>query len=116
MTAATHDITIEQGATFRLNLVWRDSNNVPVDLGGYTARMQVRASFSDTVIQLNLTTENGAIVLGGALGTIAVTAAATVTDDITIRAGVYDLELQASDGTVTRLVQGKVKISPEVTR
>jgi hypothetical protein len=116
MTAAQNDITIEQGATFRLNLVWKDANDVPVDLGGYTARMQVRASFSDTVIQLNLTTENGAIVLGGALGTIAVTAAATVTDDITIRAGVYDLELQASDGTVTRLVQGKVKISPEVTR
>lgn len=116
MTAAQHDIAIEQGATFRLNLVWKDSNDVPVDLTGYIARMQVRGSFSDANIQLNLTTENGAIVLGGAAGTIAVTAAATFTDDIKIRAGVYDLELQASDGTVTRLVQGKVKISPEVTR
>jgi hypothetical protein len=116
MTAATYDITIEQGATFRLNLVWRDADNNPVDLTGYVARMQVRASYSDSAVQLNLTTQNGAIVLGGALGTIAVTGAATVTDDIPIRAGVYDLELEAADGTVTRLVQGKVRISPEVTR
>lgn len=116
MTAAQHDITIEQGATFTLNLVWRDANNVPVNLTGYTARMQVRSSYTDPTAQLSLTTENGAIVLGGALGTIAVTASATSTDDITVRSGVYDLELQASDGTVTRLVQGKVTISPEVTR
>jgi len=116
MAAAQYDITIEQGATFRLDLVWRDSNNNPVDLNGYSARMQVRASYTDSVVQLNLTSSNGAIVLGGALGTIVVTGAATATDDIPIRAGVYDLELEASDGTVTRLVQGKVRISPEVTR
>ena len=116
MTAATHDITIEQGATFRLNLEWKDSNNVAVDLTAYSARMQVRASYSDPQVQLNLTTQNGAIVLGGSLGTINVTAAATLTDDIAIRAGVYDLELEAADGTVTRLVQGKVTIKPEVTR
>ena len=42
--AAVYDITIEQGATFRLSLVWKDSSNVPVNLTGYTARMQVRRS------------------------------------------------------------------------
>jgi hypothetical protein len=116
MTAATYDITIEQGATFRLNLVWRDADNNPVDLTGYVARMQVRSSYSDPEVQLNLSTENGAIVLGDTLGTITITGSATSTDDIKVRAGVYDVEVQASDGTVTRLVQGKVRISPEVTR
>lgn len=114
--AAVYDITIEQGATFRLSLVWKDSSNVPVNLTGYTARMQVRRSYTDTVIQLAMTTESGSITLGGSAGTINVVSAATATEDIAARAGVYDLELMSSDGVVTRLVEGKVTIKPEVTR
>ena len=114
--AAVYDITIEQGATFRLSLIWKDSSNVPVNLTGYTARMQVRRSYTDTVIQLAMTTEGGSITLGGAAGTINVVSAATATEDIAARAGVYDLELMSSDGVVTRLVEGKVTIKPEVTR
>jgi hypothetical protein len=114
--AAVYDITIEQGATFRLSLVWKDSSNVPVNLTGYTARMQVRRSYTDTVIQLAMTTESGSITLGGSAGTINVVSAATATKDIAARAGVYDLELMSSNGVVTRLVEGKVTVKPEVTR
>ena len=114
--AAVYDITIEQGATFRLSLIWKDSSNVPVNLTGYTARMQVRRSYTDTVIQLAMTTEGGSITLGGAAGTINVVSAATATEDIATRAGVYDLELMSSNGVVTRLVEGKVTVKPEVTR
>lgn len=116
MTAGVYDITIEQGATFRLNLEWVDSNSDPVDLTGYTARMQVRRRYASTEAALNLTTENGGIVLGGAAGTILIEAAAGATDDIDFKIGVYDLELEAADGFVTRLLQGAVTISPEVTR
>lgn len=116
MTAAQNDITIEQGATFRMSLIWKDSVGVPVNLTGYTARMQVRRSYSDSVVQLNLTTENGSITLGGSAGTIEVVGAATATDDTAGGKGVYDLELMSSSGVVTRLVEGKVTIKPEVTR
>jgi hypothetical protein len=116
MAAANYDITIEQGATFQLNIVWKAPNGTPIDLTGYTARMQVREKVSSTATLLSLTTENGGIALGGAAGTIAVTAAATLTDDITTKRGVYDLELVSSGGVVTRLIEGCVTISPEVTR
>jgi hypothetical protein len=99
-----------------MNLLWKDSTGSPVNLTGYTARMQVRQKYSSTTTLLNFTTENGAIVLGGVLGTIAITGAATVTDDLVGKTGVYDLELVSSGGIVTRLVQGSVYISPEVTR
>lgn len=114
--AATYNITIEQGATFRLNLVYKAANGTPINLTGYTARMQVRRKYSDTTALLNFTTENGAITLGGALGTVAVKGLATLTDDLPAKPGVYDLELVDADGNVTRLVQGAVTISPEVTR
>lgn len=116
MAAVTYDITIEQGATFQLNIVWKNPNETPINLTGYTARMQVREKVASTSTLLNLTTENGGIALGGVTGTIAVTAAASLTDDITVKRGVYDLELISSGGVVTRLVEGCVTISPEVTR
>jgi hypothetical protein len=116
VAAAKHDILIEQGATFRLNLVWKDSVGTPVNLTGYSARMQVRRSLNTPTPLLDLTTANGAITLGGINGTIAVIASATLTDDLTARFAVYDLELQSADGTVTRLIEGKATISPEVTR
>lgn len=116
MTAAVHNITIEQGATFQMNILWKDSTGTPINLAGYTARMQVRQKYSSPTTLLNFTTENGAIVLGGILGTIAITGAATVTDDLVGKTGVYDLELVSAGGIVTRLVQGSVYISPEVTR
>lgn len=117
MPAGQHDIIIEQGATFLLNLVWRDSANAPVNLTGYTARMQVRQTHkTPDPPALTLTTENGGITLGGATGTVSIVAAATSTDDITFKRGVYDLELISASGIVTRLIEGVVTVTPEVTR
>lgn len=117
MTAGQHDITIEQGATFRLSLVWRDSAGALIDVTGYTARMQVRRRHTtEDPPALSLTSAAGDIVLGGAAGTIVITAAATVTDDIDFKTGVYDLEMEDVDGFVTRLIEGSVTITPEVTR
>lgn len=116
MAAAVYDITIEQGATYRLDIVWKDNAGAPINLTGYTARMQVREKVSSETALLDLTSQNGGIVLGGATGAIAIVAAATMTDDITAKRGVYDLELVAPGGVVTRLIGGAVTISPEVTR
>ena len=110
------DITINQGATFELTITWKDSAGTAINLTGYSARMQVRQKITDTAKLLDLSTGNGAITLGGAAGTISVVAPATSTDDITAKQGVYDLELESGSGVVTRLVQGCVTISPEVTR
>lgn|SRR5574343_526082 len=116
MAASTYDILIEQGATFQLNLVWKDSGGTPINLTGYTARMQVRHKLADTSPLLDFTTENGAITLGGVLGTISILGLATLTDALTVKSGVYDLELVSAGGIVTRLIEGGVTITPQVTR
>ena len=116
MTAGVKNIIIEQGATFIWNLTWKDSNGSPIDLSSYTARMQVRKNYNASDTLLSLTSVAGDIVLGGAAGTIAITATATMTSEINSRVGVYDLELISPTGTVKRLLQGDVTINPEVTR
>lgn len=116
MAAANYDILIEQGATFLLHITYKDSLGVPINLTGFTARMQVRKKYSDTNALLTLTTETGEITLGGAAGTVDLAAPATATEDVTVQCGVYDLELRNAAGVVTRLLQGNVTISPEVTK
>lgn len=116
MAAADYPILIEQGATYRLPLAWKTSAGAAVDLTGYTARMQVRRKVDADEALLNLTTENGGVALGGTAGTITVTASDTLTAALTVKSGVYDLELRDAAGVVTRLLQGCVTISLEVTR
>ena len=115
MAAGLYDITIEQGATFTLSLTWKDSTGAAVNITGYTARMQVRENYESESTLVSLTSAGGDIVLGGALGTIAVTIAASVTQLLQLEEAVYDLEL-VNGATVTRLLQGKATVSREVTR
>lgn len=115
MTAAKYDITIEQGATFAMTLTWRDESNALINLTGYSARMQVRQSISAPQTLLSLTSGSG-ITLGGAAGTIAISATPAQTGAINSMTGVYDLELESGAGVVTRLLEGNVTISKNVTR
>jgi hypothetical protein len=112
--AGEYNFTIEQGATFNLLMTWK-IDNVAVNLTGYTARLQARIDVDETDTILSLTTGAG-ITLGGAAGTISLDQTATQTAVLPKGEYVYDLELQSSGGIVTRLLQGELNISAEVTR
>ena len=116
MTAGILNLTVEQGATFSRVITWRDANEAAINLTGYTARMQARRSIGAGSTFINLTTENGGITLGGAAGTITLTISATDTAALTEQSGHYDLEVVSAGGVVTRLLQGEITVSKEVTR
>jgi len=112
-----YNLYIYRGATFRKIITWKDENGVVIDLTGFTARLHMRETVGSSTPFLPLTTENGGIILGGASGTITIQATADATSAISASSGVYDLEIVAGDTiTVTRLLEGFVTISPEVTR
>jgi hypothetical protein len=112
----TYNLEIKQGATLSLTATWKDSSGTAVNLTGYTARMQIRSTYDASATILSLTSSAG-ITLGGAAGTIAITASATTTAALTAPwSGVYDLELVSGGGEVTRLLEGTATVSPEVSR
>jgi hypothetical protein len=116
MPAAQYDFEVEQGATLLKAFVWKDSQGVPVDVTGYTAKMQVRSSaLSDTVL-LELSTANQRIVLGGPQGLITMVFAPATTTGLAWRRGKYDLELTSPNGTVTRFLAGQLSLVREITR
>jgi hypothetical protein len=123
VTANKYDIVIEQGATFTLAITYKDSSGSLIDLTNYDARMEVRASYDASSALITLTSEvsgtgnTSGIALGGAAGTINVVISETTTKALTAPAtNVYDLELVAPDGSITRLIEGKATVSPGVTQ
>lgn len=114
MTPGKYNMICPQGATFSKQLTYT-IDDVAVNLTGYTAKMQVREKHSSTTAKLTLTTENGRITLGGALGTITLFIADESTAEVAAKEYVYDLELM-SGGNVYRLIEGKFIVTPEVTR
>lgn len=88
----------------------------PVDLTGFTARMQIRETVESATVLHSLTTENGGIALGGVAGTISLLISATDTAAFTFDTAVYDVELISAGGIVTEVACGGITIGDEVTR
>jgi hypothetical protein len=90
--------------------------------------MLVKRRYEDAAADavLTLTTENGGITLGGPAGTILVNADDSLTASLTggwLTAGAppyqtfyYDLKLTSADSQSTRLLQGKVLVSTEISK
>lgn len=117
MIAGKRNLVIERGVTLVRHLVARmKQSQEPLDLTGYTVRMMVREDYDSLEPAIDASTDNGKITLEPLLGIITITISDTETTALTIESGVWDMEMVSPSGQVTRLVQGKVKVSKEVTR
>lgn len=114
MAAAEYNIYCDQGSTLSLSLTYKDSNEAPVNLTGYTARMQVRTEPNASSTLLSLTSGSG-ITLGGSAGTIAIQVPASTTEALPNGNFIYDLEI-VTGSTVTKLIRGAFRVRAEVTK
>ena len=126
MAAGRYSFTIEQGSTLDFNVQYLDSNSTPVDLTDYSGRMQIRptAGSSDVIATLSSSRDTDGIGLNFSgsngstpptSGSIGVFISAASSSAFSFNEAVYDLEIY-SGSIVTRILEGKVKLSPEVTR
>jgi hypothetical protein len=90
--------------------------NKPVDMTGYTARMQIRGKITDADFIQELTTENGLIVIDNINKTITLNIPAAVTAGYTFNTAVYSIEMVSSGGQVTPFCNGTITLVKEVTR
>ena len=116
MSAGKLNIFIEQGATFEYVLTLTDETNNPINLTSYKARMQIRRTVQSRDFLIELTTENGRIVISPVIGSITLSISASDTANLSFTQAVYDLEIVSADDVVTRIIQGTVNLSKEVTR
>ena len=126
MAAGRYSFVIEQGATTNIQINWTDESGSAIDLSGYHSRMQIRPGVQSDIVYLSLssslTADGTGINLSGSnfvtplqSGSMAIYISADTTTDLDFNEAYYDLEM-VKQNTVTRLLEGKVKLSKNVTR
>ena len=130
MAAGTYNFTIEQGTTVDFEVQYKDSEGLPVDLTGYSGRMQIRSNYADNrpVTYITLSSSiapdgTGLSFSGSAArglkpptsGSIGVYILAESSSAFNFAKAKYDLELY-SGSFALRLLEGTITLSREVTR
>ena len=116
--AVVYNTSIDQGADWYINFTYQQPAGTPVNITGYTAALQIRTSpmAADAVLTLTSAVAGG-ITITGATGLLACRATAAQTALIPFGKYAYDIEITApSTNVVTRICQGTIQISPQVTR
>jgi hypothetical protein len=129
MSAGRYSFTIEQGTTFQLELIYKDSNQTPINLTGYSGRMQLRPTVDSTTVYLTLSSSLNADGTGlnfsGSSGTnppssgsIGIYIASCTSSLLNFTNAYYDLEIYSGSSCpyTVRLIEGQVQLSKEVTR
>jgi hypothetical protein len=130
MSAGKYSFTIEQGATLQFEIQYKDSTNTPIDLSTYNGRMQIRPTVGSDTTYLSLTSDlqsdGSGLNFSGSNGTtppqsgsIGIYISAVTSSNLDFTEAYYDLEIYSGSGVseyVVRLLEGKVKLSKEVTR
>ena len=107
------NITIDQGETYtNTNSVFLADGVTAMNLTGYTVASKMRKHYTSTASH----TINTTITSPATAGLIDSSLSATETSAIKAGYYVYDLEITSSGGVVTRVVEGKIQMKPEVTK
>ena len=120
MPAGVYDFEVEQGATYKPILQWKNKDTgVPYNITGCEVRMQVRKSQQQPVI-IEATTTNGKFVItDGPNGTFQMVLSSADTSLLTSKEAVYDIEIAFPDGpppTVVRVLKGRFLVDPNITQ
>ena len=110
MLPGKYNITCPQGTTFMRTFTAKIDRR-PVNLAGYQTRMQIRPTYDGPLVL-----EAATALANASTGTVSVTITAAQTSALKAGTYVYDLELEAQNGEVIRLIEGRFVITPEVTR
>lgn len=124
MKPVKHDIHIYQGASWHLKTTFKDPDGNAIDLSAYDGEMQIRRDVAAADPLLTLDSDDGIALTADAEFNLTASITTTQTEDLPtnnqeIEDWVYDLriwEIADPESTTIRLVEGRVFVSPAVTR
>jgi hypothetical protein len=107
------ELYMDQGATFNNTLnITDDLTNAKVNVSGYTVRSQMRRSYYSA----NATAQIVCTVTDAANGTILMSLAAANTSNIKAGRYLFDVETVDTASVTTRILEGIITVTPEITR
>lgn len=108
--AVKANLVVDQGTTYSTVITVESSDGDIVDLTTYTGVAQMRKHYTSS------NSVSFVVGLGGVLGTVTLQMTANTTANLAAGRYVYDVELTDSSNTVSRIIEGIVTVTPNVTR
>jgi hypothetical protein len=103
------NLVIDQGTTFSTTFDIKDDAGAPIDFTGYTGSAQIRKHYtSSNAVSFTVSANSSGVI------TLSLTSNAT--SNLTAGRYVYDVEMVAPGNTTSRIVEGIVTLTPQVTR
>lgn len=110
--ATKANLVIDQGSTFSTDLNLTDDNGDALNLVGYTSNSQIRKWYTSTNASASFTTS-----INTSSGVITLSLTSAQTSNLVSGRYVYDVEINdTASGEVSRIVEGIVTVTPQVTR
>lgn len=125
MPASQYNFVIEQGSSFRMNLVYKDDNGNIIDLTNWCARLMWTTNKNITQIfnTTNLDYSTYKFIIIGNEGKISLLIPSETTNNFDFNTAKYDLELQSPDDLysgggkyTTRLLYGVITINKRFSK
>ena len=103
------NLVVDQGTTFTTSITFNDENGNTINFSTYSGAAQMRKHFtsSNSIVFEVLLTSNGVVTLS---------LTANQTGNLVAGRYVYDLEVTDSSNQISRLIEGIVTVTPNVTR
>lgn len=103
------NLVVDQGTTFTTSITFNDETGNTINFSTYSGAAQMRKHFtsSNSVSFTVALTSNGVVTLG---------LTANQTANLVAGRYVYDLEVTDSSNQISRLIEGIVTVTPNVTR
>ena len=111
MSAGTYNFTLEQGATFSRILTLQE-DSAAMNLAGYSVASKFRSTHDSSTVAGTFT----CTISDASNGKITISMTNSATSSVEEGIYVYDLEITSGAGSVTRVLQGNITVTPEVTR
>jgi hypothetical protein len=113
--AGQKNFEVDQNATFTFVVEYKDNNDVPINLTGASAKMQVRDSKGGQKLAFSLTSPSGGITIDPALGKLTIKITPTQTNKLFYPKSEYDIMLTDSNANKIKLLEGYMTLSRSVT-
>ena len=119
MPASRYDFTIEQGSSYQISFVYKDSNKNPIDLTNWCSRLIWKSNTGSTTefSSENINSSDYTFTLNDTVGEIKLLLPATKTDKFNFKTAEYDLDLKSpesftggGDKYISRILYGTISI------
>jgi hypothetical protein len=106
------ELSVDQGSTFETTIDIKQDDGTAINLSGFSFAGQIRKSYYST----NPTASFTITPIVGSVGTITVSLNAATTANIRPGRYLYDIKMTDTGAKITRVIEGIITITPQVTR